>query len=29
MSQRSMPEATAFVRGNYIRIQESYKPTAP
>lgn len=26
MSQKSMPESMAFVRGNYIRILESYKP---
>ncbi len=29
MSQKSIPDSTAFVRGNYIRILESYKPTAP
>ena len=28
MSQKSMPESMAFVRGNYIRILESYKPTS-
>ena len=27
MSQKSLPESLAFVRGNYIRILESYKPT--
>ena len=27
MSQQALPESTAFVRGNYIRILESYKPT--
>ena len=26
MSQKSMPDSMAFVRGNYIRILESYKP---
>jgi dihydroorotate dehydrogenase (fumarate) len=26
MSQKSMPESMAFVRGNYIRILEGYKP---
>jgi dihydroorotate dehydrogenase (fumarate) len=26
MSQKSLPESMAFVRGNYIRILESYKP---
>jgi dihydroorotate dehydrogenase (fumarate) len=26
MSQQSLPDATAFVRGNYIRTLESYKP---
>ncbi len=26
MSQRSIPDSTAFVRGNYIRVLESYKP---
>jgi dihydroorotate dehydrogenase (fumarate) len=28
MSQKSLPESMAFVRGNYIRILESYKPSA-
>ena len=28
MSQKSLPDSMAFVRGNYIRILESYKPTA-
>lgn len=27
MSQRSIPDSTAFVRGNYIKVLESYKPT--
>jgi len=27
MSQKSLPDSMAFVRGNYIRILESYKPT--
>jgi dihydroorotate dehydrogenase (fumarate) len=27
MSHKSLPESMAFVRGNYIRILESYKPT--
>ena len=26
MSQQSIPDSTAFVRGNYIRVLESYKP---
>ena len=28
MSQRAMPESMAFVRANYIRILESYKPAS-
>lgn len=28
MSQQSLPESTAFVRGNYIKVLESYKPAA-
>jgi dihydroorotate dehydrogenase (fumarate) len=28
MSQKSLPESMAFVRGNYIRILESFKPSA-
>jgi dihydroorotate dehydrogenase (fumarate) len=28
MSQRSIPESMAFVRGNYIKILESYKPSS-
>ena len=28
MSQRSFHDATAFVRGNYIKVLESYKPAA-
>ena len=28
MSQRSIPDSTALVRGNYIKVLESYKPTA-
>ena len=28
MSQQSMPGAAAFVRGNYIRILEGYKPSS-
>ncbi len=28
MSQQSIPESMAFVRGNYIKILESYKPPA-
>ena len=27
MSQRSIPDSTAFVRGNYIKVLESYKTT--
>jgi hypothetical protein len=27
MSRKALPESMAFVRGNYIRILESYKPT--
>ena len=27
MSHKALPESMAFVRGNYIRILESYKPT--
>jgi hypothetical protein len=29
MSHRALPESMAFVRGNYIRILESYRPGAP
>jgi dihydroorotate dehydrogenase (fumarate) len=29
MSHKALPESMAFVRGNYIRILESYKPGAP
>jgi dihydroorotate dehydrogenase (fumarate) len=29
MSHKALPESMAFVRGNYIRILESYKPNAP
>ena len=28
MSQKSLPDSMAFVRGNYIRILEGYKPTS-
>jgi dihydroorotate dehydrogenase (fumarate) len=29
MSQQSIPDSSAFVRGNYIKVLESYRPDNP